>query len=513
MTTSATSKAVKQAVRYLRRHGLEGGRPLNHLEAMMSDRQGAADELAQLIGRAPDHDLAPAVRLARLLGARELADPIAASVLRRPAPLAAKTEAVETLAELGVEVPAAVRDTLATVQGFLGAPDRQRLRAVLELPASWRQPAIEAWLSGGVQEVELLEALLQEQPERTDEIIDQLGESGSPAAAALLQRLAEGGDKERGKRVRRALHRLRAAGVEIEESAPEETFSFALDADPSHARAWSSGVDGSGGRIVWVLAPTARGGEELLEAVLDDTRGLRRAETMAVTRKGFRSHLDRLDENPGILVVQLPVEEAAAALRRAEKMAEREGEELPADWLSWRRGMGEKLLTAAPSEPDDAAAEIATGTSADEGDRQLVQESVELLKDPLFSNWAVLGEAAEEAALAVRRAEKSELVVDDEQRKQQVDQAIAGAARALDGEARARYRSRLETMAYLLERGRREEQARLARHAAVGFTTIDDLYASHPLARAMVQRGVLAAYQGVREREESEEPDSRIVRP
>lgn len=502
MNESLTAKAVKQAIRHLRRRGADGPLPVNQLETLLADRDAAVVALQAALRRARSREVAPAIRLASLIGVAELADVIADVALRRPAPLAAKMEAVDALRGAGIAVPAAVEETLQLARGFVAEPDPASLERILALPPAWRVPVLEEWLAGGRPDVHMLERALGVDPELEGRILARLGESGQAAAVPLLRRLAaEGSDKERQKAAKRALHRLRSAGVVIDEQVEQEGFSLALDTDPGRdTRAWITGIDGAGGRIVWVMTPSATGGERLLEAVVDDEHGVRKAELMAVTRRGFRNHLAGLAANPGILIVSCSPAEVAAILWRAAERTAACGDEPPADFRRWHAEIGSRLPLDTP-----AAQEGAAGTAIDGDaiahDRDLLRESAQLLQRDFFAGWAVLGEEVERAARAVRTAETSRLALDDQQRTRQIDEAIAGAAAALDGPARARYRERLEDMAEVLWKARHEGDARLALAAAAGFTEVGDLYAAHPFARALVQRGVLAAYQHVREQE------------
>lgn len=108
--------------------------------------------------------------------------------------------------------------------------------------------------------------------------------------------------------------------------------------------------------------------------------------------------------------------------------------------------------------------------------------------------------------------------MDDEQRKQQVDQAISAVAAGLDAQERARFKGRLHEMARVLAATGDETGAIRALVAGDAFETVEDLYADHPFARAITQRGVMAAYQHLRQHEppaapEADDGKSRIVQP
>ena len=272
------------------------------------------------------------------------------------------------------------------------------------------------------------------------------------------------------------------------------------------SRAFATGVDGSGGRILWLLSPSESGGERLLEAVLDDTAGVRRADLLAVTRSGVREHLERLRDNAAVLVAQIPPETAARILWEAERITAACGGQLPDAYVSWRAGTGRRLMETV-QEGDPPEAEVG------QVDEEHLRAAVELLGRPYFAGWLVRHPAVEAAAEGVRLAETSRLTLDDRLRSEQVDAAIRRAAEAFDEQTRRRFRRRLHAMADLLERLRRPEEALRARAAADAFVTVEDLYADHPFARALLQRSVLVAYEQLPEVVEAGSPDRRIVGP
>ena len=211
----------------------------------------------------------------------------------------------------------------------------------------------------------------------------------------------------------------------------------------------------------------------------------------------------RLGENPAVIVAGVPAPGVAHLLLEAQRLNERTGTEVPAGFAEFHAQPAAALFAAtapwtgdSPEPPTD-----------ENRRREVLRDAVELLRAPYFSNWAVLGDPAEEAARGVRSAETSDLLVDDEQRKQQIDEAMANVARTLDAAARERFAERLRSMVPVLTACGLEADALRATVAAEGFEQVEDLYADHPLARALIQRGVMAAYQHQRE-QEPPEPDA-----
>jgi len=517
MVLSSLRKQLRRAVTRLRNRGLDGEEPIAELQFLGSHRDELDAELRAALSRAQPRDVAALVRVARLLRRDALTDEIADAALRKPAPVAAKQEAVEVLREWGVDIPEPVASALLTSQDFLAAPDADGLERVLALPDAWRVAVVEEWLGGATAATAaMLDRVLDTSAGLDEAVVDRLGRSGDVEAVALLRRLEEGASGELTKRVRRALHQLRAAGVDVDaDGADGDAFSFAIQPDTVHeAQAHVTGIDGDGGRIAWVLTPTPTGGDQLLEVVLDATRGVRKAELLSIRRRDLRQHLDRLRAERGILVARLPTPEVAALLAGAESQTAAAGGELPEAYRSWQSSVGTELLGVAdPEAAERALAEL----GGDESDRERMREAVELLGDAAFSNWAVFGDSVQRAAEGVRRAETSTVVVDEEQRKAAVDAAISGVAEIFDPELRSSFRARLRDMARVLQAVGRADEARNCLAAGQGFVDLQDLYSDHPFARALMQRGVLVAYQNVRDNETPDETpdaeDSPIIRP
>lgn len=517
-------KAIRRAAGRIDKCGLEAEIPEVEIEAVTAFGGAVEEGLRDAVNSAPPERLAATIRLVRLTNAGGLANEIASLALRRPVSLDAKEEAIGLLRDVGVEIPQQVEATLQVARGFVESPDASGLASVLALPDAWKEPVLSAWLARPCSDVALLESALGLDSRMDAIITERLGAAATQAAVPALQRLVEGEDRDLRKAAKRALHRLRSAGVDVTGQAPEqEGFSLQITPDTQReSRAFATGIDGSGGRILWVMAPSSKGGYRLLEAVVDDQQGLRKADVIPVALRGFRAHIARLRANPSLLIAQLEVTRAVEILRTGESLAAAAGEPLSSEYQTWRDDVAAELFAVAVDESALGNVAIEADSQAGPADsavqlgveqRELLAQSADLLGEPYFANWAVLGEAVESAAAGVRRAETSTLAVDDEQRKQQVDREISSVAEVFDSATRVLYRQRLEQMVEILRATKNEHQAALAGVAAQSFTEVADLYSDHPFARALIQRGVLAAYQSVRQEEDRDSSESRIVRP
>ncbi len=512
--SSSLKQALLRAARDIRRRGEEATLRYEHLDAVRTAPGEPGPALAELIASVQPDDLAAMIHLVRLLKATGLDEAIADAALRKMVPLAAKSAAVRALQDGGTEVPGPVIDTLESAERFVAAPDSAGLQAVLELPEAWRQPTIDAWVSSSLAiNPDVVVAALGQGLVQPLQVAEGLGAHGDAKAVPLLRELVAGDDRAVAKAAKRALHQLKARGVSVEADSKGETFSFEIAPDVVRdSLAYLTGIDGLGGRIMWVLSPNTAGGYSLLEAVTDDVHGIRKAEILATTRGDFRRHMTRLRDNPSVLLAMAPATAVTGFLRTAEELNAESQTEVPPSYTEFREGLAGVLFE--PGEAWDPG--LPECPVSEDERREVLRAAVELLGVPYFAAWAILGPATEEAAVAVRAAETSDILVDDDQRKQQVDQAIAGVADSFDGAERARFKARLHDMATVMAVTGDETEAIRAMVAGDAFETVEDLYADHPFARAIIQRGVMAAYQHLRQQEpppsaDADESESRII--
>ena len=513
MDPTALKRVIERAVERIVAYGLDGPRPIEEIEAIHASGEQAGQALSTMIESCDPARLAAAFHLVQILRAHEAVPILAQVAFETEAPMAAKREAAEALARLDACPDKIANEWLGIADSFLRAPTERGLQTVLEGPAAWKVPIVEDWLEGArSEETRLVGAALGHDPALDLQLLEWLGRHPTPAALDIVRVYASKvGDRDRNKAAKRALHRLRSQGVETEDAKEGGGFSLEICPDVrAEARAYHSGIDGRGSKLVWWLTPSRRGGYRVLEAVVQEEGGIARAEVITVTRKGFRKHMDRLQENPEILVAQVDPDHAAAMLVRAEEIEDEQ--ELPAAYREWRRGDGQLLMDGADASVLDRSRiyqQIDEATVADRPD--LIEESVELFKSPWFSSWAYFGISAKHAAQRVRNAETSNLVINDEQRKDEIQGALRSVVDDVEESLRTTMRRRLESMAMLLwEHGYRAE-AEQSLAAAVGFTSVSLLYDDHPFACAFFQRGVWVAYRLIAESEQPETGGGRII--
>lgn len=511
--------AIERAIDRVYRYGLDGPRPIEDIEILL----GYGDELPDALIDALDHvsrgHAAAAIHLVRLLRVKEASAAIARLAFATAAPLEAKREALDVLDALGDEVEAEDRSRVGAIEAFVLAPARAGLEPLLEWDEEWRKPALEAWLtSADESSVHLVEAAMGRETSLDLHLVRWLSGIDSPEAVRVLQdRGLTSGSRDVVKTARRALHDLRSRGVSVPEDVSAESsarFSLAIEPDVvAEGTALMTAPDGAGARLIWMLLPSRSGGFRLLEVVLSDLVGVQRAEIMPVTRKQFRAHVDRMRQHPALLLGSETIPGVVAALRRAERRTETVGGQVPETYRKWREDSDSLFAANADSHEDTPTVYQRIDAESVRARPELLEDSAELLGEPAFASWGLGGEASREAAVRVREAETSSLAINDEQRAQQVERALASAAQDIGDDERQRFRRRLELTAGMLLQAGNLDAAERAVAAALGFTEVADLYSGHPFARALVQRGVLIAYQQIRERETKPDEGGRIIQP
>ncbi len=512
--TAEAMRATRRAVARIRSYGLDGPRPIDEIAALddLGDDVDAA--LRKVLEDAGPDDLPAALHLVTLMRREQLLETVRELAFEGPADLTAKREAVAALRKCDVEPEAEIVARLAALEALAVEPSNNALAELMEWPASWREPALDQWLAAaGDDRLSSVEIALGIQPELDARMLDWMASLGSrDAADALMRFLSQARDKDRVKQVKKALHRLRSQGVEVEDSSTETEGGFTLAIETGalqDSRTYLTSIDGRGARLVWVLWRAPSGGSRLLQAVVDDEVGVREAEAATVTRQGFRDYVEEMKKNPTVLLQQVPYERASEVLAAAAMLTESAEGALPADYRSWAELAEVPPRPAGSSPIYDHIEEFSL-----RGDETLIDDAMTQLREPHFQSWALYGDVVGEAAEEVRLAESSTLMISDEQRKERMQDAIRGAiVGTFDGEARKRYRGRLEAMAEMLWDRSQRDEARQVLAAAVGMTEVEDLFRGHSFARAMAHRGVWLAYQDKQREIQSEEQRSRIVRP
>ena len=344
----------------------------------------------------------------------------------------------------------------------------------------------------------VLEAAVAE-PRRLDAVARQtLAAAGEPPLEAALREFAAAhgagalpvlttlaaDEAARGVRraAKRALYRLAQQGVSA--PAPPARRPVVERRPERPARAWFSGVDGTGSRAVWVLFEGGFGGAALCSLIVNDVAGILDVAGGEITKKRLEEELKSLRASQKLPWIEVPPARAISAVADAFALHARLDTAPPAAFARWRPVFESAAVDG--SAPVDGSSHAAAPVDA-----ALAERAAELLALPELASWFLDPEAVQSDALARLEARESRLVVSD-QIKAEREAAIVTRTveRELGPDARRRWARRLDEMAFVFGATGRPEPAGIARAAAAALADETRDVARQPFATGLARRAL-----------------------
>jgi hypothetical protein len=311
-----------------------------------------------------------------------------------------------------------------------------------------------------------------------DATVRAFADAHQAGALPVLETLAsERVDRAVRRAARRALYRLAQRGVRpAPRPAPRPVVERRAE---RAARAWLSGIDGTGSRALWVLFERPAGGHSLCSLIVNDQIGVVDAAGGDISKKRLETELAALRASQKLPWIEVEPARALQAVGEALAVHRAQGTAPPEAFQRWDR-------LFSPAEP------LPLPTAAP--DPALVERSHELLDLPELAGWFLDPESVQADALEMLQARESKLVVSD-QIKAERDEALLGRVieRELDAEARRRWARRLVDMAFVFRATDRPEPAALAEAAAVALADTGREARHQPFARALARRALEVA--------------------
>jgi hypothetical protein len=343
----------------------------------------------------------------------------------------------------------------------------------------------------------LLVWLLDREPLAGEELA--LAWADSPRGAAPLAAIGDEALGKAGRKaLRRAQHRLRSRGLAVGAAAPAARVAVLPKLADELASALVSAPDPSGAQLVVIVEPSPSGGVRLFQSAIDLERGVLEFHALNATRSQARRLLRDVER---IGAVAAPREALAALLARA-AAAQPADRALPQAFEEWRSRV------ARPPEGARTPGELAREALGAAADLGAAREVAARIAEGTLGPWPPPFDALREIAEKVRKTGDSPLLVDDQQRRAQVESVIGEALEArfagAGGEAMAQ---RLEEAAHAAWRRGDAGQARALLAAAAGFRERSPR--DNPVARALLDRVLAPMLEMLRE----ERSASPLVRP
>lgn len=339
---------------------------------------------------------------------------------------------------------------------------------------------------------EILHWLLEARPAAGEELA--LAWADSDAGVAAIRALdAESLDKAGRKALRRAQHRLRSRGIELASPPAAPRVATLPKLDDTLEASLVSPPDPSGAQLLVLVEPSPSGGARVFQGVVDLERGILEFQVLQVNRSQARRLVRDLESSERLVVTAAPREALAALLARAAE-AHPADRALPPPFVEWRSRIARASQSAAT--PGDLA-RAALGV---EPLPSLLREVAEAVAEGNVGPWPPDFEVLRGWGERISDIAKSELLVDDQQRRAQVDGIVEQAVETrFAGDAATRIAHRFEELAYAAWQRGDESQARRCLAAARAFR--DGSPRENPVARALLERALRPLLEALDQRQ------------
>jgi hypothetical protein len=303
------------------------------------------------------------------------------------------------------------------------------------------------------------------------------------------------------KALRRAQHRLRSRGVELEAGPVVAHVATLPKLEDEINVALVSPPDPSGAQLVVVVESSPSGGARIFQGAVDSERGILEFRVLQTNRSQARRLLRDLDVNDALAATEAPRESIAALLANAAE-AQPPDRALPQQFGEWRTRIARAPAgTATPGALARAAIDGAPTPS-------LLREVADAIAAGAYGPWPPEFEALHAVAEKVRDTAKSQLLVNEQQRTAQVDGVISDALDARYAEpAGERTATRFEEFAYAAWKRNRNDEAQRCIAAAHSFR--EQPARDNPVARALFDRALRPLLDALQQ----EAAASPLVRP
>ena len=383
-----------------------------------------------------------------------------------------------------------IRERLGASEGALG--DWQDLLQELSaLPTPLATEVIRA-VGDIPPALPFLQALAaQNDPRLLPATVEILGTIAAPETAALLGQIAAtAAAKDLQKSARRALYRLKSMGIDTQEALPQEPRKSVLDVPKLPVvAALASHIDFDGSRILYLARRRPFSGLVFVTLLVNDQHGVRDCHALPVTKKDLARVLEDIRAEENLTHVELPPSYAQQLVEEGYQRNLATGTPIPQDFLGLRDLIGR---------PD---------THWEQPPIYHVLNIEELRGQPIFASltqrlfglkefrgWYLSPDVLQPYREEIRRVAESPILVSQALQQERIDAIHKKAIREIwQAEACARYRRRLEEMAYILWHTRRPEEAKHALVAALGFQGYGIDPAAHPFLQALFRRSLEAA--------------------
>jgi hypothetical protein len=350
--------------------------------------------------------------------------------------------------------------------------------------------------------------LLEKDPQTSGRLAELMVTIPDRLTGRLLHRMFEvTQDKKVRKMIKRSLYRLKSKGVAVEEilSDKESSILHSLRVDPKEG--FISGVDFLGYRLLWLVIPHPGRGLRVMHGIVSDREGIVDFSQEEMTRKGFRSFFEEVKEKNPFPIVEIEPSYVACLFAQAYQLNLEKKGASPQGYLQVKSEIERikkdytKPLIYSYLQADDIA-----------GDDRLLRKGADLLKTDIFSSWRIEEKQIRPYADEVWEAEQSKIVLNPGQKEVRFQGIYQRALTELfSGEGKFLYQRRLEEMAYVLFKLRREEEAKISLSVAMDLEKPLNPIQPNPFLFQLVIKSIFSLLTEAYEKKSKEV--SLIVKP
>ena len=321
---------------------------------------------------------------------------------------------------------------------------------------------------------------------------EALGTVRLPAAAHLASALATGERPREVRRgARRALHRLKQAGIYADAASRDES-AGAVAAPVATGPAFLSSCDPNGARLFWLALDIPGSGRSAANGVVYDSGRLHSFTITRQSRAEFDQEIARtrseMAARGAFLVTEVPVPYVLHLLTSAAQAAIAQQRGVPADYAVYGR-----YLAGPPEPPPSPVYDYLQATEV-RFRPDLLDRSPEVFDEPEMRGWHLPEEVISPLTTVFRDRETSTLSLPPEAERDRLSAALRQVVTSdFHGEQGVRWRRRLEEMAYHFVRHDRRWPAQLALAAALALDPEGASPEKHPWVLRLVQRSLARA--------------------
>ena len=325
------------------------------------------------------------------------------------------------------------------------------------------------------------------------ETIDILSSYKSEESADLLGKIYQD-FREKGiqKRVKRAFYKLNLAGIGTKKYEPEVPSPLEQARTPKFYKTFLSNFDGSGSRLLIYTQEIPYEGIKLFQFILNDLEGVKECEETSISKSRFKKDIVEKfpDNNKGTTLVEITEEYCQFLLEEAKEKNLKGSFILPEKFESAKELVGEAKTSFNQPLIYDFISPFEMKLRS-----ELLGRSDQLLDEPEFKGWFFELKEIEHFASKIVESEKSKLIVGLKTPQERQKEAEKEAIEVLfNDQRRAIFKRRLEEMSYIFFKTEREELARIALAAALGFEKGGSPSTAHPFALRMVRQSLKKAH-------------------